>query len=329
MSDAGGVGLLIAGLLVLAIGAEVLIGAASRLAASLGIAPMVLGLTVVAIGTSMPELAVGVIAGHQGSPGLAVGNIAGTNVVNILFILGLSAAIKALPLHLRTLKLDLPVIVGSALLMTFMAWDGTLSRFDGSLLLLAAVLFTVALVRAIRGESRSVKAEFREMYGSAAPGTQATSTRYRAQQSLLLLASMVLTVLGAEWLVDGAVRIARSHGISETVIGLTIVAIGTSAPELVTMIIATLKNERDVAIGNLLGSSVYNILVILGLICVLTPGGLAVERSLLLVDIPLMLGAALLCVPVFVSGQRISRAEGGIFVTVYLVYVTLLMALRT
>lgn len=329
MSDPNGPSLLIAGLVVLAIGAEILVGAASRLAASLGIRPMILGLTVVAIGTSMPELAIGVIAGSQGSPGLAVGNIAGTNVVNILFILGLSALIKALPLHLRTIKLDLPVIVASALLMTLMAWDGVLSQVDGVLLVVGAVGFTVVLVRAVRLESRAVKAEFREMYGSNAPVARMTSTRYRVGQSALLLASMALTVLGADWLVDGAVSIARSHGIPETVVGLTVVAVGTSAPELVTMIVATLKNERDVAIGNLLGSSIYNILVILGLTCVLTPGGLAVERSLLLVDIPLMLGVAMLCVPVFVSGQRISRVEGGIFVTVYVVYVTSLVAMRT
>ncbi len=311
----------------LGIGAEALVGGASRLAASLGVSPMMLGLTVVAIGTSMPELAVGITAASQGSGSLAVGNIAGTNVFNILFILGLSALLKPLSLQLRVVRLDLPVMIGAAAMMAALAWDGRLDRMDGAILFGAALLYTTALLRVARRESRAVRREFRELYGS--PGMIARSpAAVRARAAGALAVGMGLTVIGANWLVDGAVAVARSFGVSEAVIGLTVVAIGTSAPELVTTVLSTLKGDRDVAIGNLLGSSIYNILVILGLTCMASTRTLEVERPLLLFDIPLMLGVALLCVPVFITGKAISRAEGGLFLAIYFAYFTLLIVLR-
>jgi len=312
---------------VLGIGAEALVGGASRLAASLGVSPMMLGLTVVAIGTSMPELAVGITAASQGSGSLAVGNIAGTNVFNILFILGLSALLKPLSLQLRVVRLDLPVMIGAATMMAALAWDGRLDRTDGGLLFGAALLYTTALLRIARRESRAVRRGFRELYGN--PGmTSRSQAAVRARAGGALAIGMVLTVIGANWLVDGAVAVARSFGVSEAVIGLTVVAIGTSAPELVTTVLSTLKDERDVAIGNLLGSSIYNILVILGLTCMASTRTLEIERPLLLFDIPLMLGVALLCVPVFITGKAISRAEGGLFLAIYFAYFTLLIVLR-
>jgi len=322
--SSGALLLLLAGLLALAAGAEVVVRSATRLAASAGVSPMTLGLTVVAIGTSMPELAVGITAANQGTPGLAIGNIAGTNLVNLLFILGLSALLDPLSLHLRVIRLDLPAMVVAALMMTMMSWDGRLARAEGLLLVGTAVIYTIALVQVSRRESHVVRAEYRVMY----PGDAETArpTLYtQAKQTLMLVAGMALTVLGAEWLVDGAVAVARAVGISDAVIGLTIVAIGTSAPELATTIVSTIKRERDVAVGNLLGSSIYNILVILGLTCLAVPGGLHVDRVLLLFDIPLMVAVALLCVPVFVTGHRVSRIEGGIFVSVYIAYVVFIL----
>jgi len=317
--------LLTAGLVVLAVGAEGIVRSASKLASSLGISPMMLGLTVVAIGTSMPELAVGITAAQQDSPGLSIGNIAGTNLVNLLFILGLSALLDPLSLHLRVIRLDLPGMVIAALMMTLMAWDGRLSQLDGALLFGSAVLYTIVLVNVSRRESRAVREEFRTMYSEAAAAARAPLGA-RAKQLLILIVSIALTLLGADWLVDGAVSIARSVGIGDAVIGLTIVAIGTSAPELATTVISTIKRERDVAVGNLLGSSIYNILVILGITCLAVPGGLAVDRSLLLFDIPLVFAVALLCIPVFVTGRRISRIEGGLFLTVYLGYLVFVLA---
>ncbi|WP_028317146.1 calcium/sodium antiporter [Desulfobulbus elongatus] len=322
-----GIPLFLAGLVLLGIGAEMVVRGASRLAASLGVSPLVLGLTVVAIGTSMPELVVGITASWQGSGVLAVGNIAGTNLFNILFILGLSALLQPLPLHLRVLKLDLPIMIVAATLMTVMAWDGVLTRLEGGLLLSIAIPYTVAVILMSRAEMQSVQAEFSDLYG-ATPELRRAVVQTRVKYAGILAAGMGLTVLGADWLVDGAIDIARSLGISEALIGLTIVAIGTSAPELATTVVATLKGDRDVAVGNLLGSSIYNILVILGLTCLVSPDGLPVERQLLLVDIPLMAGVAFLCLPVFATGKRVSRGEGGAFVAVYAAYMSWLLFFR-
>lgn len=178
----------------------------------------------------------------------------------------------------------------------------------------------MALVRVSRGETRAVEAEFRDTYGAGGE-TGRASVQIRAKCAVVLTVGMGFTVLGADWLVNGAIDVARARGIAEATIGLTIVAVGTSAPELATTIVATLKGDRDVAVGNLLGSSIFNIFVILGITCLVTPGGLHVERRLLLVDVPLMFSVALLCVPVFATGKRVSRAEGGMFVAIYVIYV--------
>jgi cation:H+ antiporter len=320
--------LLFGGLALLVVAAEMVIRGASRLAASLGVEPLVLGLTVVAVGTSAPELAVGITAAMQGAGDLAVGNIAGTNLFNILFILGLTAMVRPLPLHLQVLRLDLPMMVFAAALMTLFAWDGVITRLDGAIMVGIAVLYTVALVRLSRRETAEVKEEFEAMYGDGVPHSRQAIVRERAVYALVLIVGLALSVLGANWLVDGAVAIARGLNISEAIIGLTIVAVGTSAPELVTTIVATIRDEREVAVGNLLGSSIYNILVILGITCLATPGGVPVERELMLVDIPLMAGVALLCIPVFVTGRQISRVEGGIGVAIYVAYMVWLVAFR-
>lgn len=312
--------LFLAGLALLVVGAEFVIRAAARLALSAGVKPLVLGITIVAVGTSAPELAIGITASLQGSGDLAVGNIAGTNVFNVLFILGLSALVKPLPMHLETLKLVLPASVAAAAAMFGLGWDGVLSRSDGAMLFGAAVLYTAMIVRLGRREALSVKVEFQEAYGANDLFTKFTGGRVRAANLLLLLAGLLVTIWGAHWMVDGAVRIARTLGMSEALIGLTIVAVGTSAPELVTTIVATLHDERDVAVGNIMGSSVYNILAILGLTCLISPGGVPVSRELILVDVPLMTGVALLCVPVFFSDRRVSRIEGALFLTLYFTY---------
>jgi len=326
--DIDGLAFFTAGLALLIIGAELLVRGATRLALSLGVKPLLLGLTVVAIGTSTPELAVGITASWEGSAAMAVGNIAGTNIVNILFILGLSALLRPLPLHLQTVRLDLPMMIAAAAMMTLFAWNGTLSRLDGGVMLCAAVLYTVALIRMASRETQAVKDEFQDMFGADGRKTGPAVARMRAVNAALLAGGVVLSVLGAHWLVAGAVDIARRLGASEALIGLTIVAIGTSGPELVTTIISTIRNERDVAIGNLLGSSIYNILVILGITCLVSPAGIPVERQLLLVDIPLMTGVALLCVPVFITGRLVSRFEGGVFVAMYLGYLASLAYIR-
>ena len=317
----------LAGLVVVIVGAEFIVRGGSRVAALLGVSPMILGLTVVAIGTSTPELAVGLTASAEGSGGLAVGNIAGTNIVNILFILGLSAWIMPLKVQLLSLKLDLPVMVVSALALLWMAWDGVLSRQEGALMVGASVAYTIAMVRLSRRESLPIQQEFSREY-SAKNILPRVATLQGTVSVLMLAAGIVVVVVGAELLVSGAVDIAQSLGVSDAVVGLTIVAIGTSAPELATTIMSTLKNERDIAIGNLIGSSTYNILFILGATCLATPSGVPVEASLLHVDLPLAALVALLCVPVFATDRLISRKEGAFFVTSYAVYLGTLIFLR-
>ncbi len=315
------------GLLVILLGAEMLLREATRLASKLGIRPILIGLTVVSVGTSAPELAVGITAVSEGKGALAVGNIAGTNIVNILLILGLSAMIKPLPIRLLSIKLDVPIMIASALALIAMAADGILSRLEGGLLLLAALAYTLALVRLSQAEAAGAKREFAHEFGRSA--MQAGSGHARGAWHLaLLLLGMVLTVLGAEWLVSGAVDLARKLGVTDAFIGLTIVAVGTSAPELVTTLLATYKGDRDVAIGNLIGSSIYNILVILGLTVVAAPNGIGMSRDILLIDLPLAALVAAVCLPVFKSDRQVSRSEGTFFVLAYCLYVASLIWLR-
>ncbi len=326
----------IAGFLLLVVGAELVVRGGSRLAALLGIKPLIIGLTVVSIGTSVPELAVGITASLQGSGSLAVGNIAGTNLVNILLILGLSAFLRPLPLHLQVLKLDLPMMILAAAALAGLAGDGIITPLEGGLMIAASIIYTVLLIRISKSESPRVEEEFADMCdggltetcAQGAPALRRKVTVIRAKYGAILLTGMGITVLGAGWLVDGAIAIARSLQVSEAVIGLTIVAIGTSSPELVTTIVATIRDERDVAIGNLLGSSIYNILLILGLTALATPVGLTVTRNLQLFDIPLMTLVALACVPVFLTGRCISRLEGGLGVAAYLIYLIWLAFFR-
>lgn len=316
------------GLAVLVVGAELVVRGTTKLALSLGVSPLILGLTVVSVGTSAPELAVGITASLEGAPAIAVGNIAGTNVLNLLFILGLVALLRPIPLHLRILKLELPAIVGAAALMTLLAWDdGMLTTSDGLVLLLGAVAYTVLLVRESRRESRQARLEYAQAFDAEAVVVGHVGWR-RFAYGMLLVVGIVLSIVGADLMVTGAIELARSWHISEALIGLTIVAIGTSAPELATALVATVRNERDVAVGNLIGSSIYNILFILGVTCVVLPGDLPVDADLLTFDIPLMAGVAVLCVPVFVSGRAVSRVEGAIFVAIYAAYLAYLIAVR-
>lgn len=320
------IGLSLAGLLLLIAGAELLTRSAVVLAAQLGIAPIVIGLTVVALGTSAPELAVGIQAASKGQGALAVGNIAGTNMVNILLILGLSSLIRPLALVSQTIRLDLPAMVVAAALMLLLAADGLLSRLDGAVLLGVGLVYTALVIRAARRESRKLRAEFAREYPPATPRNGHRWTT--ARNAILLTAGITIVVVAADWFVDGTVALASSWGVSDAFIGLTVVAIGTSAPELVTTLLSTLKGDRDVAIGNLLGSSIYNICIILGLTTIVPAAGVTVTPELVRLDIPLMVLVALVCVPVFITGRTVSRLEGGLFVTAYLCYLAALLFLR-
>ncbi|MEV0674594.1 calcium/sodium antiporter [Mycobacterium sp. NPDC050441] len=324
------VGWFVVGLIALAIGAEVMVRGGAQLAARLGISPILIGLTVVSIGTSLPELAVGVTAATEGSGELAVGNIAGTNVVNILFILGLSALIRPLAIKQRTLRFDLPVMAGSAVLLWVLAVNGVLSRSDGLILVAGAIVYTVVLIRMSHRESRDARAGYAEAFELAPPGDEPKPVGGSVVRHIAMtVAGIVVVIIGAEWLVDGAVGLARELGVSDALIGLTIVAIGTSAPELVTTIVSTVRGERDIAVGNLLGSSVYNILLILGITCLVPAHGLTLTHNLVWIDIPLTVAASLVCIPIFVSGRRVHRAEGAAMVAAYLGYLVFLLTTQS
>lgn len=318
--------LIIVGLVTLVVGAEMILRSSTVLAASMGIRPIVIGLTVVSVGTSIPELIIGITAVQQGSGTLAVANIAGTNLVNILFILGLSAILRPLPIDMKIIRVELPMIVLAAGLMTYMSLDGSLSRLEGVFLNFVGILYTIGIIRASRTESRAAKEKRRK---DATPEESAElSAKSRLLYFLVLVGGIAVCIAGADWLVDGAVGVARALDVSESIIGLTIVAVGTSAPELVTTIVSTLKGARDVAVGNLIGSSIYNILIILGLTC-LAASEIPVEKEVILFDIPLMAFVAVACVPVFITGKSISRLEGVMGVTLYVAYMSWLVFVRS
>ena len=312
--------LIVGGLLALVVGAEVLVRGGSGLAAWLGIRPMVVGLTVVSLGTSVPELAVGIDAAVTGSPGLAVGNIVGTNLVNVLLILGLSALLIPVVFQHQTLVFDLPAMTVAALALLLLSLDGTLTRVDGLLLLAGAVAYTWALLRLSRRDAAEEP---------ATAGVDDKPPPRPLRHAIALLVGMGVIVLGADLLVEGAVSGAEQLGISEAVIGLTVVAIGTSAPELVTTLLSTYRGDREIAIGNLLGSSIYNIVFVLGLTVLVAPRGVPVPDEVLTADLLLMTAVAVVCVPVFVSGARINRVEGGLFVGAYVAYLVWLVLART
>lgn len=314
-----------AGLVLLVAGAELVVRGAAHVATRFGVSPMVIGLTIVSIGTSVPELAVGITADRTGNGGLAVGNIAGTNVFNLLFIMSLSALLKPLSLNVQIFRLELPMIVIAAGVMLALGLDGQLTRSDGAIMLAGGVAYTVGLYYVTRSASAAAKKEFREEYG---PETLKRPWRSLVLNAAMLLAGIWLSVAGANWLVDGCSVLARSLGVSETIIGLTIVAMGTSAPELVTAMVSTYRDDRDVAVGNLLGSSIYNILFILAVTCLLSEQGLPVERDLMLIDVPLMALVAFGAVPIFLTGNRISRTEGGIGVALFFSYMSWLVFFR-
>lgn len=312
------------GLVLLVGGADVMVRGGSRLAARLGISPLVIGLTVVAIGTSAPELVIGIDAVLRDSSALAVGNVVGTNLVNLLLILGISAAIRPVVVESRTIRFDLPWIGVAATALFVMALDGELVRWEGVLLVTGAVLYTVIVIRTGRREGARVTQEL------VLPDLDVSDRRSGPLRDLLLLVvGIAVIVVGGDLLVDGAIEAARALGVGEALIGLTVIAIGTSAPELVTVIVSTLRGDRSIAVGNLLGSSVYNILIILGVTMVVSPDGMEVPDAVRQVDLVLMTVVALACIPIFRRGHRLSRTEGTLFVASYLVYLGYLLLLRT
>jgi cation:H+ antiporter len=302
-------GIFVLGLVALVAGARMLVQGASALAAGAGISPLVIGLTVVAFGTSAPELAVSVGAAAGGRPDLAFGNVVGSNIFNTLFILGVSALIVPLAVSRQLVRFDVPLMIALSLALYALAFDGRLGPAEGALLASGLVLYIGWSYRLGRRES-----------GSPAGPAGPRGARHAALQLALIALGLGALVLGARWLVGAAVDFARLLGVSELVIGLTIVAAGTSLPEAATSVMAAVRGERDLAVGNVVGSNIFNILGVLGLSAVVAPGGIEVAAAALHFDLPVMLAAALACLPVFFTGLQIARWEGLLFFAYFLAY---------
>jgi cation:H+ antiporter len=313
----------IAGLVALVAGAELLVRGASKLALSFGISPLVVGLTIVAFGTSAPEVAVSVGAVLGGTTDIAVGNVVGSNIFNVLFILGLSALIVPLVVNVQLIRQEVPIMIGASVLLVALTLDGRLVALEAGFLLALLVAYTVFLVLQSRAETQAARDEYAGEFKPAAAG----GWDARLPVQLLLIAvGLALLVLGADWLVSAAVVFAKALGVSDLVIGLTIVAAGTSMPEVATSVMAAVKGERDIAVGNVVGSSTFNILGCLGVAgLVAGSGGLLIAPSVLNFDLWVMVAVSLACLPVFLTGREIARWEGGVFLLYYVAYVAYLI----
>ena len=303
-----------AGLAVLVVGADVLVRGASRLAVSFGVSPLVVGLTVVAFGTSAPEMAVSVGSALSGSPDLAIGNVVGSNIANVLLILGISALITPLLVDEQIIRQEIPIMIGASALLVVMALDGNIGLLESIALFGLVIAYTVFLVVQSRRASKAVQDEFETEIPTS------TWDRHWAVQVGLIVGGLVMLVVGADWLVDSAVAFARAFGVSDLVIGLTVVAVGTSMPEIATSIVAAIRGQRDIAVGNVVGSNVFNLLAVLGAAGIASGAGLPVSEAARNFDLWVMLAVAFACLPIMITGREIARWEGGVFLAYYAAY---------
>ena len=309
---------LIAGLIALFLGGEWLVKGAARLARSLGVSPMIIGLTIVAIGTSMPELLVSVGAAISGSSDLSIGNIVGSNIANIGLILGLAALIYPISVHVTLVRREIPIMILVALLAYFLFRDGLISARNGIVLLVGLVAFISFMVYSARRQRQENNNQL-----SLEDEIELQAIK-RGREIIRVIAGIVILMMGAQLTVGGAVGLARALGVSELVIGITLIAFGTSLPELVTTLVGALRKQSDLALGNVVGSNIINILAVLGMTAVVRP--IQVSEQIVYFDGLVMLGFSLLLLP-FVANRRLSRWEAAFFVIAYVVYVITLFTL--
>lgn len=299
---------LLSGLFLLIAGAELMVRAAVRLAARLHVRPLIIGLTIVALGSSAPQMAVSLQAVQAHTPDIAVSSVIGSSIFNILVTLGLSALIIPLRVSRQLVRLDIPLMIGASLLVFVLAWNEELGRLDGVLLLGALGLYLGLLLRQSR---HSTRPHSDQPHDPQAPWFTSL---------LMIVGGLGMLVFAGHLLLGAAVVVATDLGFSERVIGLTVVAVGTSLPELATSLIAALRGQRDIAVGNVIGANLFNLLGVLGLTALIAPTPLSVSPNALDFDLPVMLGVAALCLPVFYSGYRVTRAEGLLLLGLYLAY---------
>ncbi|MCC7212924.1 MAG: calcium/sodium antiporter [Candidatus Brocadia sp.] len=307
--------LLFAGLAGLYYGAEWLVGGASRFARSFQIKPVVIGLTIVAFGTSTPELVTSVTAGIKHLSDIAMGNVIGSNIANIGLILGLSALVRPLTIDMKLLYREMPIVVGISFLLYFMGWDGTLSRTEGGILCGGIVMYTFYVYRVALKETNAIVHEYEEFLE-----TKNTNSK---NNIFLILIGLGALLAGAHFLVHAAIYIAKSIGISELVIGLTVIAAGTSLPELATSMVAAIRKESDISVGNVLGSNIFNILAVLGISSIIQP--LSINTNSLIVDMPVMLLFAIFLIPLITWKFVLTRGQGVFLLIGYGIYVLWLL----
>ena len=314
---------LIVGVISLVFGAEWLVKGASSIATKLGVAPIVVGLTVVAFGTSAPELAVSVSGAISGNADVALGNVVGSNTFNILMILGLSAAVSGLSINQRLLRFDIPVLVLITVVVYLLALNGSVGRLEGVVLFVGVLVYIGWLLRgATKTESSEVQTEYQSAVDEVEGRTFSMSLTF---QIGLVVVGLSLLVVGSQLLVNSATEIASALGVSDLVIGLTVVAAGTSLPELATSVMAAIRGQRDIAVGNAVGSNIFNLLSVLGASAAISSNGISVNDEVIRLDYPVMLAATVLLLPICWNGFMVKRWEGAVLVAFYVAYVAYLV----
>jgi cation:H+ antiporter len=302
---------IIGGSILLYYGAEGLVRGSSSLAYRFGITPLIVGLTVVAFGTSSPEFVVSVNAAMKGNSGISLGNVIGSNICNIALILGVSALIRPIKINMRVIRTDLLIMIGITVVFVLMMLDGEISRLDGALLIVGIFVYNgVTIYMAKRAKDKKAADEYSE-------NVQKKFGRKRIDL-LFIIGGLGILILGSEVFVNGAKDIARHFGASDLLIGLTVIALGTSLPELATSVVAAIKNEGDISIGNAIGSNIFNILLILGFASFIVP---IATGEVNWIDVSVMLGVSVLVLPLAWTGFVLSRLEGAFLLLIYVVYI--------
>lgn len=302
--------LFFAGLMLLYFGAEYMVSGSSRFALSFGVRPLIIGMTIVALATSMPEMMVSLTAVLKGTSDIAAGNIIGSNIANIGLILGAAAMLSPMQVEKSTLKKDIPIMLAASLLLCLFALDGQLGFVDGLLLLVG---LTVFILYCVFGNQRKAKAQ------PASDDVVREEKRHRNRDIVLILVGIVGLGVGAELMVRSAISIARGFGISDMIIGMTVVALGTSLPELAASMMGAWKGEVDLSVGNVIGSNIFNLLFVLGVCSMIRP--IAIEPSILRFELPLMLLFSFSLLPLIGRRMRIGRTEGGLLLAGYFSFV--------
>ena len=304
--------LLIIGLVVLVIGGELLVRGAASIALRLRLSPLVVGLTIVAFGTSAPELFISVQAALEGSPDLAMGNVIGSNICNLALVLGITAVITPVPVRRDSLRIDWPMTMGSSLLLYLIVRDNLINWPEGILFLAILITYTYLIIRKSRKENKSVEALSEEL-----ELPEQTASLWK--DVLFIALGTVGLALGSDWFVDGAKDLAITFGVSERIVGITVLALGTSLPELATATVAAVKKETDIALGNLMGSNIFNILSILGITSLIA--SIRVNDVIIHSDMIWMLLITFLILPMMLYRKVVKRIEGVILLAIYVYYI--------